>query len=171
MISSERGIVQFLPNDVTTLEAELSLNTRITEHQCLKWSLRFLWHGPQILKGGLCMIFAKGGQVWKVAFVLLFSQKVAKPEKVVFVLIFSKKVANSVKTWPMSYDFCERWPSQQKGGHWCAIFAKGGQVSKNVANIIRFLRKVAKSVERWPLMCDFRRRWPLHSYFCKRWPS
>ena len=104
------------------------------------------------------------------AFVLLFSQKVAKPEKVTFVLIFSKKVAKSVKTWPMSYDYCERWPSQQKGGQYCAffakggqvskkvancaIFAKGGQVSRKVANVIRFLRMVAKSVKRWPMLCD-----------------
>ena len=56
--------------------------------------------------------FRISGQAYKVAFVLLFSQKVAKPEKVAFVLIFSKKVAKSVERWPMSYDFCERWPSQ-----------------------------------------------------------
>jgi len=63
---------------------------------------------------------------------------------------FSRKVAKSV----------ERWPSQQKGGQYCAIFAKGGQVSKKVANVVRFSRKVAKSVERWPMLCDFRERWP-----------
>ena len=48
----------------------------------------------------------------KVAFVLLFSQKVAKSEKVAFVLLFSQKVAKSVKRWPLLYDFRIRWPSQ-----------------------------------------------------------
>ena len=84
----------------------------------------------------------------------------AKPEKVAFVLIFSKKVAKSVKTWPMSYDFCDRWPSQQKGGQCIPIFAKGGQASKKVANGVRFLQKVAKSVERWPMLYDFCEWWP-----------
>jgi len=54
----------------------------------------------------------------------------------------------------------ERRPSQQKGGQNCAIFAKGGQVSKKVAIDVRYSRKVAAKSERWPL----------NSYFCKRWP-
>jgi len=150
MISSEGGIAQFLPTDVTNFEAELSPNIRITEHQFLKWSFRFLWHGatnfkrwPMLydfrkrwpsLKRWLLysyfrerwpslktLIFAKGGQVWK-------------------------------------------------GGLRTLIFAKGGQVTKKVANVIRFsrkvanvvqfLQKVAKSVIRWPMLYDFRERWP-----------
>ena len=50
----------------------------------------------------------------------------------------SQKMAKSVERWPILYDFCERWPSQQKGGQYCAIFANGGQVSRKVANVIRF---------------------------------
>ena len=70
----------------------------------------------------------------------------------------------------------ERRPSQQKGGQNCAIFAKGGQVSKKVAIDVRysqkvaksekvafeflFLQKVAKTPERWPILCVFCERWP-----------
>ena len=78
-----------------------------------------------------------------------FSRKVAAKSVKRWPIVRSlRKVAKSVERWPMLYDFCERWPSQQKGGQYCAIFAKGGQVSKKVANIVRSLRKVAKSVER-----------------------
>ena len=110
-------------------------------------------------------------------------------------------MAKSAKRWPILCDFCKRWPSQQKGGQYCAIFAKGGQVSKMVANILRSLRKVAKSVERWPSqqkgdqycaifakggqvrkkvanVVRFSRkvaksaeRWPILCDFRKRWPS
>ena len=110
-------------------------------------------------------------------------------------------MAKSAKRWPILCDFCKRWPSQQKGGQYCAIFAKGGQVSKMVANILRSLRKVAKSVERWPSqqkgdqycaifakggqvsrkvanIVRFLRtvaksveRWPMLYDFRKRWPS
>ena len=113
-----------------------------------------------------------------------FSQKVAKSEKVAFAFLFLQKVAKSV----------DRRPSQQKGGQYCAIFAKGGQVSRKVANDDRFSQKVAKSVERWLILCDFAKggqvsnkvanvlrflrevaksvkRWPLYCYFRKRWPS
>ena len=90
--------------------------------------------------------------------------------------------------------FIKRWPSQKKGGQCYTIFAKGGQVSKKVANIVRFLRKVAKSAERWPMLFDFAKggqvskkvanvirfsrkvaksvkRWPMLCDFRKRWPS
>ena len=108
--------------------------------------------GGKAWKGGLCtLIFARGGQV---------SRKVAN------IVRFSQKVAKSVERWPLLFDFCKRWPSQQKGGQSCAIFAKGGQVSKKVANVVRFSRKVAKSVKRWPMLCDFYKRWPS----LKRWP-
>ena len=114
------------------------------------------------VKGGqYCAFFAKGGQVSKkVAIDVRFSQKVAKSEKVAFAFLFSEMVAKSVERWLMLCDFRERWPSHLKGGQNCAIFAKGGQVSRKVANVVRFSQKVAKSVERWPLMCDFRERWP-----------
>ena len=55
---------------------------------------------------------------------------------------FSQKVAKLV-----------RWPLH-------SFFAKGGQVSRNVANVVRSLRKVAKSVKRWPILYDFRKGWP-----------
>ena len=55
---------------------------------------------------------------------------------------FSQKVAKLV-----------RWPLH-------SFFAKGGQVSRKVANIVRFLQKVAKSAKRWPMLYDFRKRWP-----------
>jgi hypothetical protein len=93
---------------------------------------------------------------------------------------FSEKVAKSER-WPMLYDFRKRWPSQQKGGQYCAIFPKGGQVSKMVANVIRFSQKVAKSVKKWPMLCVFAKggqvsrkaaksaeRWPILCDFCKR---
>ena len=88
---------------------------------------------------------------------------------------FSRKVAKPEQRWPILYDICERWPSQQKGGQWCAIFAKGGQVSTEVANVVRFSQKVAKSVERWPILCvkvaKSVERWPILCDFCERWPS
>jgi len=73
--------------------------------------------------------FTKGGQV---------SKKVAN------VVRFLRKVAKSVEWWPMLFDFTKGGQvSSRKGGQCCAIFAKGGQVSKKVANVVRFRK-------RWP---------------------
>ena len=116
----------------------------------------FMQKGGQAWNGCPCtLIFAKGGQV--------SSRTVAN--------VRFRKRWPSLKRWPMLCDSCERWPSLKrrplyhffaKGGQaWngglCSLtfakggqawnsglcFAKGGQVSRKVANILRFHK-------RWP---------------------